>query len=934
MSARRTLRILGSAALASAVCAGAGPGAFSQPPETILFRGAVVWTMGPQGILEGADVLVREGRIARVGRGLRAPEDALVVEAGGRHLTPGLIDAHSHTAVDGGVNEGSNNVTAEVRIEDVLDPDDVAIYRQLAGGLTTANVLHGSANSIGGQNAVIKLRWGAGAGDLLFEGAPPGIKFALGENPKRSNLRGPGGEARFPATRMGVAASIREAFLAARKYRRQWRDYEALSEREKSRREPPRRDLQLDPLVEVLEGERLVHAHCYRQDEILMLLRLAEEFGFRIATLQHVLEGYKVADEIAAHGAGASTFSDWWAYKAEAYDATPYNGALMSRRGVLVSFHSDSSELARRMNLEAAKAVKYGGLTETEALALVTINPARQLRIDDRVGSIEEGKDADLALWSGHPLSTYSTCEQTWVDGIKKFDRSEDLASREGAEAERAALIEKVKSTAEQEAERGKKAGEAPRSEGAGSSGTSAAGFAAAAPPAESAPAGGTDPAAASPSKEIRPQPHGAPAAYGIPDGWGSGATALVGATLHTVSGPDIARGTIVFRDGVIVAVGGDVAAPPGMHVVDLQGLHVYPGMIDADSVVGLTEIGSVAGTVDVSETGLLNPHMRVELAVNPDSELIPVTRANGITHLLTAPRGRVVSGTGALIRLDGWTWEDLTASAPLGMHVEWPRWRVPPSFGEGAPPTEEEIKKEREAELKALGNLIADARAYRKALEAGARSAGSVSRDVVLESFLPVVEGRMPVFVHASDLRQIESALDWAEKEEIRIVLAGPPDAWRAAGRLRARAVPVILGPILRNPDRRHEPYDTPFAAARRLHEAGVTFCIGGGGRSSGSNARNLPYGAAMAAAFGLPKEEALRSVTLYPARILGVEDRLGSIEVGKSASLIVTDGDPLEIRTRVLRVFIDGRESDLLSRHRRLYERYAARPRATGAR
>ena len=363
----------------------------------------------------------------------------MVIDATGKYVTPGIIDAHSHIAADA-INEGSISVSAMVGIRDVLNPDQIAIYRALAGGVTTANILHGSANPIGGRNAVIKLRWGADAMGLLLEGAPPGIKFALGENTKRD--RNPD---RYPATRMGVQDVIRQAFLDAQQYRREWREWEQMSNRQRRDAIPPRRDLELGTLGEILEGKRLVHAHSYRADEILQLMRLAEEFGFRIATFQHVLEGYKVADEIAAHGAGASTFSDWWAYKVEAYEAIPYNAALMTERGVTASLNSDSGEEMRHLNQEAAKAMKWGGLSEDQALALVTINPARQLGIADRVGSIEIGKDADIVIFENHPLSVYSVVHQTLIDGQVYFDRDVDLERRQALEEEKKALLAKEK---------------------------------------------------------------------------------------------------------------------------------------------------------------------------------------------------------------------------------------------------------------------------------------------------------------------------------------------------------------------------------------------------------------------------------------------------------------------------------------------------------
>ena len=406
-------------------------GPYRDDPVTFI-TGATLLTAS-RGTVENGDILVRDGRIAAVGTGLEPPPGATVVDAAGKYVTPGIIDAHSHLAALS-INEGSVNVSSMVTIEDVIRPEDVGMYRALAGGVTTINVLHGSANPIGGGNAVLKLRWGADAGDLLM-GAHPGIKFALGENTTRD--RNPD---RYPASRMGVQDVIRQAFLDAGAYLAEWDAYRASD----GRRPAPRRDLKLERLGEVLRGERWVHAHSYRGDEILQLLRLAEEFGFTIRTLQHVLEGYKVADEIAAHGAGASTFSDWWAYKVEAFDAIPYNAALMTERGVLVSINSDSGEEIRHLNQEAAKTMKWGGLDEEAALRLVTLNPAMQLGIDDRVGSIDEGKDADLTIWEGHPLSMFGKPVQTYVDGRLYFDVELDRERQAAVEAEKQAHLEKL----------------------------------------------------------------------------------------------------------------------------------------------------------------------------------------------------------------------------------------------------------------------------------------------------------------------------------------------------------------------------------------------------------------------------------------------------------------------------------------------------------
>jgi len=439
---------------AGAPAAAADPTAWSSPipeqPAVVLVQDATVWTSGPEGRLEGADLLIRAGRIAAVGPDLSAPAGAVVIDGTGKHVTPGLIDAHSHTAIDGGVNEGSDIVTAEVRIADVIDSNDIDLYRQLAGGLTAANLLHGSANAIGGQNAVIKLRWGAPPEELLFEGATPGVKFALGENPKQSNWGVD--DPRYPQTRMGVEQAIVRAFEEARAYRRA-KERAAAS---RGRIVPPRPDLRMEALLEILDGSRHVHSHAYRADEMLMLLGLSERYGFQIDAFQHALEAYKIADELAAQGVGASTFSDWWAYKYEVVDAIPYNGAILLERGVVTSFNSDSNELARRLNTEAAKAVRYGGVAEEEALKLVTLYPAMQLGVADRVGSLEPGKDADFVIWNGSPLSTYSRAEETWVDGRKYFDRAADVARREEIAAEREALLEEAKGADEKEGEESK----------------------------------------------------------------------------------------------------------------------------------------------------------------------------------------------------------------------------------------------------------------------------------------------------------------------------------------------------------------------------------------------------------------------------------------------------------------------------------------------
>ena len=406
-----------------------GPAPLSAPippaGRLVAITNATIMTAS-HGTIERGTIVIRDGKIAAVGADVSVPQGAKVIDGAGKYVIPGIIDAHSHSASEA-INEGTNSVTAEVRIADVLRQDEIDLYRELAGGTTMLNILHGSANTIGGQNAVIKLRYGLPVDSLLFEGAPPGIKFALGENVRRTNSPPRGGERRYPFTRMGVEALLRERFTSAKAYQAEWKAYEAArANRRRGQPEPipPKRDLQLDALVEILEGKRLVHAHSYRADEILMLLNVAKDFGFRVATFQHVLEGYKVADELAAAGSGASTFADNWAYKMEAWDAIPHNMAIMASRGVRVSINSDSDERARRLYQEAAKAMHYGGVSEEEALKMITLNAAWQLGIDDRVGSIDVGKDADLAIFNGHPFAPASRVEMTLIDGRVFFDRS------------------------------------------------------------------------------------------------------------------------------------------------------------------------------------------------------------------------------------------------------------------------------------------------------------------------------------------------------------------------------------------------------------------------------------------------------------------------------------------------------------------------------
>ena len=914
MSVRRISSV--ALVLASLVLAALGhPRAQTRTASPIVaIRNATLVTV-TNGTIANGTIVLRDGKIAALGPNVPIPPGADVVDATGRFVSPGIIDCHSHIAADS-INESGTTVSSMTGIEDVFDPTDVDIYRDLAGGLTVANVLHGSANPIGGKNYVIKLRWGkTRAEDFAFEGAMPGIKFALGENPKRAGGGAGGrqgtGPLRYPGTRMGVEYVIRDAFTRAKAYQTEWQEYD----RKKKAGEnvaTPRRDLQLEPLVEILDGKRLVHAHSYRADEILMLLRVAEEFGFKIQTLQHVLEGYKVAKEIAAHGAGASTFSDWWGYKIEAVDAIPYNPALMVRKGVLVSVNSDSAEHARRLNTEAAKSIRYGGLSEDEAMALVTINPAKQLRVDARVGSLQVGKDADVVIWNHHPLSVYAIADRVYIDGQKYYDRGEDQKRLTDLAREKATLAE---------AERGERRAPstttdaAPRTPSANSGG-----------PNGDSDNGGRATQTSGTSGQTAGGRAAAPAIQPTKLAT-KGVLAITNAKIFPVSQPPIDRGTIVVRDGLIADVGANVAVPAGAQVIDAAGAEVYPGFIDPRTDLGLADPGA-GGFSDANEILDFNPQLRAQVAYHNDSDGIPVARANGITTVAATPAGGLLGGQIAVMNLDGFTWEESTVAPSVGVSFQFPAiggggGRGGGGRGAAAPRAYEDLKKDRDAQIDRVAKLLEDARAYAKALTGDRRT--SVTRDLVLESLVPVVERRLPLITSANTERDIRDAVAFADRVGVRMVLAAGPEAAMAAPLLKEKDIPVILSNVLELPTRQDLPHQASYAAACELATAGVKFAFAVTGET---NVRLLPYSAAMSVAWGLPRDEALKALTVNAAEILGLGDRLGSIERGKIGNLFIAKGDPLEVRTEVTHVIIGGRDVPLDNKHLALYQRYMKRP------
>jgi imidazolonepropionase-like amidohydrolase len=840
---------------------------------TVLIKDATILTV-TRGTIPKGSILVQNGKIAAVGTEVQAPQGIAVIEAAGLVAMPGIIDTHSHMAIQGGVNEVSSSIVPEVRIKDVITGDDPALYRALAGGTTTARILHGSADTIGGQDAVIKLRHGRPGRELLVADAPQGVKFALGENVKRS-------QGRFPNTRMGVQATIERAFEEAKAYRQQWAGYEAATTAAAQGQGPagvaPRRDLRLEALAGVLDGSIKIHSHCYRQDEILMLLNVAARYGVRVQSLQHVLEGYKAAPEIALHGASASTFSDWWAYKMEAYEAIPYNAALLIQAGARVCIKSDSEELVRHLNLEAAKTVKYGGVTETQALEMITINPARELGLEARLGSIEVGKDADIALFNAHPFDAFARCELALIDGEVWFQREE------------------------------KDGGFAPR----GGDHTVMPG------PSE---------AVRSKKLEITPNP--------------KGTYALVGATLHPVSGADIAGGTLIIVGGKIDALGGaDTAVPAGAQTIDVHGLDIWPGIVDAGSQLGLIEIASIPETSDYNEISQFGAELRASTALHTDSRLIPVTRANGILSTYVQPAGGLISGQGCLIDLDGWVPRELLRADEVALNVNIPRnissrggGGFRGRFGGGGGGDAGAERQRRRERIESLKQQFRRALDYDKVRAVAlARHAASPAPDPGLAALVPYAKGEKPVVFRAEHRNEILDALKIAEELKLKAVISGAADGWKVAEALKAASVPVVIGGTLQLPTEPTDPYDAAYANPARLFEAGVTIAIrsNDGGPEQATAGRNLPYEAATAVAFGQPEAEAVKAVTLAPAQILGVADQVGSLEPGKRANLVITAGHILQPTTDVKALFIGGKPlgPETMNEQAELYARYQQR-------
>ncbi len=808
--------------------------------DVLIRNGTVITVSGP--VLAETSVLIRDGKIVEIGPDLTVPPGVTVIDAAGRFVMPGMVDCHSHMAVDG-VNEGSLSVTAEVRVADTVRNDYLGIYRALAGGTTTTHAMHGSANPIGGQNVVFKLKYKRPVKEMIVRDAPPTMKWALGENVKQSNSPNAHGK-RFPNGRMGVEAVIRDALLAGQQYAAAWERYrlESAAGRDVL---SPRRDLRLEALARVLTGDIWVHVHCYRSDEIVRVLSVAEDFGIRVGVLQHVLEGYRVAPEIARHGAGASSFSDYWAYKVEAYGAIPQNAALMTEQGIISSINSDSPNTIRYLNVEAAKSIRWGDMSANAALRLVTLNPAIQLGLERRLGSVEVGKDGDLAIFDGHPLNTFSRNVMTLIEGEVYFEGKGAAGARDAGALEWNKPFD--------------------------------------------------------PSLPISPHR----------------LFAVVGGTVHPVSSESIPNGTVVVRNGIIAEVGGDVAVPPGAGVLDATGLHVYPGLIDGSGSLGLTEVGSLRATRDGFDIAEFAPELRTASAVHPHSAHIRIAHSGGVTSQLVTPTGGRISGQSCLVNLSGWTMDEMLIADRVGLHMTVPSLPVRLTVE-----TKETRKKEHEKALRELDAFMDRAKQYTaRAVEPGRVE----SRDLRLESMVPYVRGEKAVVFDASSYKQILDTIAFAEKHDLTAIISGGREAWKLADVLAEKNIAVILAKVTSYPGGRFEAWDSVYACAGALDRAGVRWCFAS---DSASNAYDLGIEAGMAVAHGLDPDRAIHALTLGAADVLGVADRLGSLEPGKQADVIVTTHQPTQTVSKVTHMFIKGVPIDLSSMHTESYEKFRNRP------
>jgi imidazolonepropionase-like amidohydrolase len=826
----------------------------AQTHDVLVIKGGTIITVSQKGTIKDGIIIIKNGLIEKVGGAdkIKIPDNAKVINCKGKYIMPGIIDTHSHMGVyswpavrgnaDG--NELVDPITPHIRAEDAVNLEDPAFKRAVAGGVTTVHIIPGSGNVIAGLGVVIKLRIGAKSIEQLkFKQAIATMKMAIGENPKGIY----GGKGKTPATRMGIFALLRETFEKTKQYQKRWQKYQEKVSKDK-KETPPEKNLKYEALAKLLKGEIPVHLHCYRKDGIVNFINLAKQYGINVKALHHALEAYKIADTIAKNNIGVATFVDWWGYKVEAWDATPYALKILSEKGVKVALKSDSADMVQRLYNEAAKAVKYG-VAVNEALKMITIHPAWMLGVEKFVGSIEEGKHADIAIFSSHPLDMYTLCEMTIIDGKIVFDRFKNKDFYGG--------IKDYKSTKSTFAENVLKKSR----------------------------------------KKLKAIPEDAKK------------IAIKAGVIKTMVSPDIKNGVILIKDGYIEEVGKDIRIPKDYVVLNAKDFVVIPGMIDSSTHIGLIEIGAVAQTRDVHEkTDPITPHMLVVDAINPESKVIEVTRVNGVTTVLVCPEeANLFSGTSALINLDGRSVSEMVVKQKVGIHI---------NLGSTSKGVYPDKIQTRMGIVAVLNETLIKAKEYLQKKQ----SDEPPDYNARYEALIPVLKKQMPVIVRAHRLDDIWTGIRICEKFGLKMILSHATDAYKIADELAKRNIPVILGPVNIQPSV-PETFGATYENARILYEAGVKIAIQTGGCH---NVRNLPYAAGLAVAYGLPEEEALKAITINPAQIFGVEDKVGCIKKGAIANLVIVDGVPLQPLTHIKGVLIKGKFLKMESHHTRLYKRY----------
>jgi imidazolonepropionase-like amidohydrolase len=851
----------------------------SQP--TVIRNATILTAAGP--VIENGSILLQDGKIAAVGRDLQSPAGAVVIDAKGKWVTPGIIDTHSHLGVypapgiestqDG--NEMTSPNTAEVWADHSIWPQDPQFALALAGGVTTMQILPGSGNLFGGRGVTVKNVPSRTAEGMKFPAAPPSLKMACGENPKRVY----GSRNSSPATSMGNMAGYRKAWIAAAAYRDKWKKWRDEGSDPSKR---PDRDLQMETLAGVLNGEILVHNHCYRADEMAAMINLSKEFGYKITSFHHAVEAYKVRDLLAQNSICASMWADWWGFKLEAYDGIKENIALVNEAKGCAIVHSDDANGMQRLNQEAAKAMAAGrragmSIGREDAVKWLTINPARALGIDKVTGSLEPGKNADVVIWSADPFSVYARAEQVFLDGARLFDRTTPPRDSDFMLGQRGPVPDLA--------------------------------------PAAARAASAASKPVVQPAEKRNILGSGA-AASGLGTGPGSGpvpVVAITGGRVLTGSGTEIQQGTVIIRGGRIAAVGANVAVPKDAKVVDAAGKVVTPGFIESNTNLGIVEIPlSAEGTADqVSTDAGIGAAFNVVDAFNPFATAIPVTRVDGITRAVVVPggTGNILQGQAALFDLAG---EQVPASvikAPVAMMV---------ALGESGAGL---AGGSRATAMVRLREVLQDAIDFtRNRVAWNARQRREYVRGRLdLEALRPVVAGELPLAVQANRASDLLAAMRLADEFKLQLVLVGAAEGWMVADELSRRKVPVVLKPLTDIPT--FDALNATLENAARLRAAGVSVVLSS---FDTHRAGTLRQEVGNAIANGLDPAEALRSVTLAPAQVWGVGTSTGSLEPGKEADVVIWSGDPFELSSHAEHVFIRGREVPLRTRQSELLDRY----------